>query len=167
MGAGNEQLQETGGLCMTANKISADGEVTLQYDVQKWHDWRKLMGAQDVSIMDFYFGRAKSKDLPDMENEFLRDKENEFLLKEIFLDAIDIGAISFSAEVRPKDFSFKLKRNAYGVGFLTMEYAPKGVIPATGVTSFFDDYLASSRKIGAIYDVFRCFRYAMWDAIPS
>ena len=81
-----------------------------------------------------------------------------------------MGVINFvEKNVDPQIFSFKLhriSRSPYALD-LIMEYAPKGVIPATGVTSFFDDYLASSRKIGAIYDVFRCFRYAMWDAIPS
>ncbi len=137
--------------------------VTFQDDVLKWRNWIILIGAQNISIAEFYFGVAKLKN-----DTVLTDKEKEFIIRELFLDAISAGALSFSAKVNPKDFSFQLRRanrmKPHANADLIVEYAPKGAKKVTGVTHFNDYYLEKSSITQASHHIFSCFKGAIWDA---
>ena len=86
----------------------------------------------------------------------------------MFLDAIKIGALSFSARIYPRDFSFQLRRvsRTYipGDADLIMEYAGQGAKHVKGVAPFWDNSLTSDRPANDAWHMLRCFHNTMLDA---
>ncbi len=67
-------------------------------------------------------------------------KEIGFVLRELFIDAVNAGAIGFSRQVDPGDFNFKLNAagsNAYPNCQLIVDYTPKTGTPVAGSTAYY------------------------------
>ena len=114
MGAGKGQLRRAGKNIIAMNQTSKSRnllkEVRHREDWDKWCAWTESIDAQDVDTISFYFGSARSKDRTD-----LTDEEREFILNEIFMDAINNGAISFSTKLGQRKYGFSAPlRDALG-----------------------------------------------------
>ena len=124
MGAESGQLQRIqkgAGNTVSANKNPLEG-VSVHINIGKWTDWIKSTGAESVSIIDFYLGSSKTRN-----NASLTDEDKGFIIREIFLDAVKVGAVKFSKKIDPKDFSFELRTATLPLWTdLVVEYAPPG-----------------------------------------
>ncbi len=98
-------------------------QYALRYDRQKWRDWVKSRNAQNVNLVDFYLGSIRSEDSVD-----ITDEEKEFIIRELFCDAVSAGAICPSIRPDVKDLSFKLDRSSSlsHDACLIIEYVPSG-----------------------------------------
>lgn len=168
MGAGIFQIRRTKNIITTVNKTNVPKNPlpscgkTLFTDERKWRMWIQSLGAQNISMANFYLGDAKSKGAAP-----LTDGEREFILREFFIDAVNVNALFFCVKVNPKDFSFRLGHGMSNGTDLIMEYAPKGVKEATGVAPFYSFYLTKSHKTSAVNDIFWSFRSAMLSVSNS
>ncbi len=117
--------------------------LTCEDNEHKWYAWVKTNKASNVMIRDYYLGRRKPRAVTS-----LTDKEEEFILREIFLDGMDNGALNLSEKVNPNDFSFHLGRHC-GNEVLTVDYAPKGVQHIfEGIVNFHAYYCLNKGKLG-------------------
>lgn len=161
MGVDRRQSHRTQKVAVATAKTSVNKNplqgVTIKPDIRQWYEWIFSMDAHNVSITRFYLGSNKLKGSPG-----LTDGDKEFILRELFLDAIDNGAISFTPKLNPKDFSFKLigssKIKSYIGPVMAMEYAAPGIKKVKGDAPFPNYYLANDRKMAEVANIFRSFK---------
>lgn len=109
------------------SKNSLEG-VSVQHDRQKWRGWIKSIGIQEVDIIPFYFGSTTTKTWQN-----LTGGERAFIIRELFIDAVSIGAIILPVQVGVKDFSFELYRpSPLSRDLLSIEYSRLGVRRGNG-----------------------------------
>lgn len=148
MGSGKGQSRR---VQMAANKANVNKNplegVSIQHNEEKWMGWVKSLDVENVSIIDFYCGDGRTKN-----NIDITDKERAFIIREMFLDAVNIGALSFSPKISPQDFNFWWQERNGNIATLVMEYAPKGAESVERQAVFNDLYLKRSRKMGRYLD---------------
>ncbi len=159
MGVGKGQSRRAQKAVVTGGKTGADpnplNKVYFRPKRHEWFKWIKSLNAQNIDIIPFYFGRDKAKMSPD-----LTDEEREFIIREIFLDALSVDVVKLPDGMDPNDFSFKLQRDNPSSHYanLAVEYAPPGAKKFTGLTLWRDHRL--QRKVSTAYSIFYDFNRA-------
>ena len=187
MGAGKGQSHR---VKTAATNDGAQGEFTnpLQ-DVScavrgsKWSAWMRTTKMPNLKICDYYLGNSSLEvnKVPDWKaynyysgnnkskvvKRVPTDKEKEFIVCELFRDAIDNGALNLFKKVNPDDFSFQLdpynQRNYYSRKTLIVKYAPKGEKSVEG-TAIFHDHYFDQGKLSDVGAVLYCISNAIHDA---
>ncbi len=104
--------------------------IKITQDWDKWLGWLQENDLQAVEICDYYFGTDRTKAKTNVEIT----TQGKFLLREMFIDAVNAGAIKFTPRINPQDFHFNfvdiycLPRPRQ----LTVEYTPKTGARVTG-----------------------------------
>lgn len=165
MGVGKGQSRRVNKAVTAASRAKVDKNffTGIVYDGHKWDRWIKALDAQGVDITSFYFGDTTTKTTPS-----LADEEREFILNEVFRDAVDNGAINLPAQIDVKGFSFKIKRDdpVSQYAFLIVEYAPPGAKKKRKGSTGWVNYLLD-REIATAYTLFSDFDKAIRDAARS
>ena len=92
-------------------------DTKITYSLAPWHDWLKEKGIDRVKLLSYYLGNERVK-----EDKELTTREKAFVLREVFIDAVNAGAIQLPKKMDPKDFHFEFMF----ANDLTVKYAPGG-----------------------------------------
>lgn len=68
------------------------------FDNKKWRQFVKTMGATTITVQKYYFDQPPAQ---------VGTKEYERLMRELFLDAVEAGALQLPPHVKKEDFDFQ------------------------------------------------------------
>lgn len=126
-------------------------------------NWLRSEGIQNVGVLDYYLVQRKS--------DAVSDKEKDFLLKELFLDAVNADALMINGgNVDPNDFYFTVKKDGQGSSYysyldVSVEYRPRGAaVKGRGNARMSSYYLEGNRKLSSMKEVLYYLRAAVQNA---
>ena len=120
-GRGQQRVKATVGSSSSGANLKSVGTlngVEITYSWAEWLDWLQAENIGHIKLLSYYLGNERMH-----RNKELLDEEKEFVLRELFIDAVDADAINFSKKVDSKDFSFKLPVSPSS---LIIKYTPGG-----------------------------------------
>ena len=137
----------------------------LVYDKERWGEWLRKTGISNLAIEDYYLKPSRQNKIG---FRLYTDSEREFVLKELFSDAVACGALRFKDPVDAKDFRLRVDDEHWIADILIIEYAPNGEVLATKEAPFgpyehrfHPAYRAAREKNG------RTLVYASWCVKPK
>ena len=126
----------------------------------KWSKWAREQNLHNVTIGDYYLGSSVPKLAKDLSN-----KEMAFLLHEFFLDAVQVGVITFSnPTIKPESFRVHVQKKASNMYRMTWEYAPQNKVVTSGTSDFYGFYLEPEKKLRSLRDISYYIVHALQEA---
>lgn len=161
MGAGKGKIKRVRSLSTPSSSLK-NNEVSRQDG--KLLDWISQLGIRNTTIGDYYLGIGRAK-----QNRAMDEMEKEFVLQELFRDAIDCEAIHFKNPVNPDDFQIKMRKTPGKPRLqeIHIEYAPQGKTLASGAANFYVWCISPTRKMSSLRDPLYYLWYALQNVIRN
>ena len=127
MGAGRGQRRAKtymSGNVVSLGVVSSLKGIRITYDWDEWCDWLSAASLDRVKLLSYYLGNERMST-----NKVVTNKEKEFIIRELFMDAVDVDAIQLPKKMDSKNFSFKIGHTASSSplhNHLLVEYTPGG-----------------------------------------
>src|ERR1035437_8015425 len=89
------QIQSSPIAAVAANSFNALANLrSFNYDDKQWQKWVRTSGMARKAVLDYYIGISYAKGTLHWTERNAADRQLERVLRELFLDAISVGAVT-------------------------------------------------------------------------